>query len=87
MKLVFEFGYYVFLGSFEDRHIPKRAGFFFDPKRRAWKTKFADRALKLRQYADKDANQRLLDRIVPTKELDFSKPYNPKGKYRRSRVA
>jgi SWI/SNF-related matrix-associated actin-dependent regulator 1 of chromatin subfamily A len=47
--------------SYEERHIPKGAGFKWDPDKRVWWTKFADSAMGLLRYADSTARERLVE--------------------------
>jgi len=63
-RMVYEFGRFVFLAEYEDRHIPKAARFFWDGRRGAWVTESFRCASGLLMYADEDAKRRILDRVV-----------------------
>lgn len=49
---------FVFIGGYEDRHLPKSAGFRWDPKRKQWWTKDQQIASKLANYADAATQRR-----------------------------
>ncbi len=52
MRLTHDGRYFSFSTTFEERHIPKNAGFGWDPAGKVWVTHHPDRAQKLRKYAD-----------------------------------
>jgi len=54
VKLLYDVGDEVYVADvgFENRHIPKGAGFRWDPRKRRWWTKDPATACKLRQYAE-----------------------------------
>jgi SWI/SNF-related matrix-associated actin-dependent regulator 1 of chromatin subfamily A len=71
MRLVREGDRYVAVTRYEEREIPKRAGFIWDPDRRHWWTRYPERAAQLAQYADEPLRSELLktaDRIRRTRE-------------------
>ncbi len=53
--LTFRDDRFIWRGTFDERHLPKGAGFLWDKEARCWWTKFADRAEKLILYADQTA--------------------------------
>lgn len=75
IRMVFEFGRFVVLCDYNDRHIPKAAHFWFDRKRGAWVSESYRWASALLMYADADAKKRILDRVVgPTRDDTMFKP-------------
>jgi SWI/SNF-related matrix-associated actin-dependent regulator 1 of chromatin subfamily A len=71
MRLVREGDRYVAVTRYEEREIPKRAGFLWDPDRRHWWTRYPERAAQLAKYADEPLRSELLriaDRIRHTRE-------------------
>lgn len=61
--VTFEFGRFVCDCPYEDRGIPKAAGFWWDRRRRAWYTWDARIASGLIGFADREAKKRILDKI------------------------
>ena len=59
MKLTYRDGTYRCLSTYEERSIPKSAGFLWDPGTRTWWTSDTTRAEKLREYADEAAAEQL----------------------------
>ena len=59
MILTYIDGTYRCLSSYEERSIPKSAGFLWDPVARTWWTSDTTRAEKLREYADEAAAEQL----------------------------
>jgi SWI/SNF-related matrix-associated actin-dependent regulator 1 of chromatin subfamily A len=71
MRLMREGDRYVAVTRYEERELPKRAGFLWDPERRYWWTRYPERAAQLAQYADEPLRSELLkaaDRIRHTRE-------------------
>ena len=44
--------WYTWVGDYEDRLLPKQAGFIWSPYDKVWRTKFANKAVNLAAYAD-----------------------------------
>jgi len=63
MKLLKEGAFFVAESTYEERHIPKAAGFYWSGKLKQWRTDDPEKALKLRKYADPDL-QNALEEIV-----------------------
>lgn len=59
MKLLFAEGRYTAISSFEEREIPKAAGFRWDPAQKRWWTDQAEKASKLAKYADDSCRAQL----------------------------
>ena len=59
MLLTYRDGTYRCLSTYEERSIPKSAGFLWDPGTRTWWTSDITRAEKLREYADEAAAEQL----------------------------
>ena len=59
MLLTYQDGTYRCLSTYEERSIPKSAGFCWDPVARTWWTSDITRAEKLREYADEAAAEQL----------------------------
>jgi len=57
MELTYQSGEFIFLGDYEDRHIPKDAGFRWDPENKVWYTDEVDCAMRLRDIADPEAKK------------------------------
>lgn len=57
MNLTFKNGLYICTCAFEDRNIAHRAGFYWDSVHKQWVTKDIKAAMRLRQYADKEAKK------------------------------
>jgi len=88
VNLKFVDGVYVFSCTFENRHIPKKAGFFFDSEKKRWFTPDAGVAARLRSYADDSVKSTLTRYIIEVEPwsgpLLFKKgnellDYQPKG--------
>lgn len=50
---------FVWAGTFEERLLPKQAGFRWDPERKMWWTSFVETAAKLAKYADASASSKI----------------------------
>lgn len=59
---------YVWRGGFASKHLPKDAGFRWDPANKLWWTKDAEKALKLSGYADEHAMTRITSTVQKLKE-------------------
>lgn len=57
--VTFKDGRFCWSGRFDERHIPKQAGFLWDSQARAWWTKYHERAAKLARYMDASAREEL----------------------------
>jgi len=57
--VTFKDGRFVWSGRFDERHIPKQAGFLWDSRARAWWTKYHERAAKLARYMDASAREEI----------------------------
>ncbi len=77
LKMVYEFGRWVFMCEYEDRHIPKAARFFWDRHRGAWVTTSAKMASGLIMYADKEAKQQILDKLIGPPPLPVPRQHIP----------
>jgi len=58
-RLTFDGKQFIWEGTYHDRHLPKEAGFRWDSLRRVWWTDDAEKAFRLREYADRRALERL----------------------------
>ncbi|MFN3481022.1 MAG: SNF2-related protein, partial [Thermodesulfovibrionales bacterium] len=67
-SVYFRDGVFYFAGSFEDRHIPKGAGFWWDKDARRWYTRDFKTAEKLRDFLDDTAKQ-AIERFKSSIEL------------------
>ena len=63
IRLVVEFENYVCLCPYELREVPKTAGFWWDSRRKAWTTNSASKASGLIKFADREARERILDKL------------------------
>ena len=52
-------GKFLWLGGFDTKHLPKEAGFRWDPDRKVWWTQFIDNASKLLNYATPELKEKL----------------------------
>jgi len=57
--LLFKDNKFIWKGTFEEREIPKKAGFLWDPDAKVWWTKYPEKAFVLLQYADNGAREAL----------------------------
>lgn len=71
-----------FIGEYEDRHIPEKAGFWWDSGSRCWWTKDIGKAVKLMEYADRQTAEELqkskdrrIQSIVNSKAVDSDMEY------------
>lgn len=83
MNLTFKNGLYICTCAFEDRNIAHRAGFYWDSVHKQWVTKDIKAAMRLRQYADKEAKKEL-NRLLLVKtpwphRLTWPKGLTPKN--------
>jgi SWI/SNF-related matrix-associated actin-dependent regulator 1 of chromatin subfamily A len=65
---------FVWKGGYEERHIPKGAGFFWDPYDKVWWTKVPEVAAKLREYMDEAAIKALEEGSLTSQNQDSSLP-------------
>ncbi len=74
IRMVFEFGRWILRCEYNDRHIPKAAHFWWDRKIQAWVTSSARVASGLILYADKEAKERILDKLTgpPGEQREYS---------------
>jgi SWI/SNF-related matrix-associated actin-dependent regulator 1 of chromatin subfamily A len=66
MKLTYRNNRYETISSYDERVVPKAAGFLWDPSNKVWHTKFWEKAAKLAQFADEYAKV-ALDLDIPLK--------------------
>ncbi len=59
MQLIYKDTRYVFVGTYADKDIPKKAGFRWDPQVRCWWTQYPETAAKLAQIADESCREQL----------------------------
>ena len=59
---------YVWKGGFASKHLPKDAGFRWDPANKLWWTKDAEKAMKLSGYADDRTLARIMSAVQRLKE-------------------
>ena len=57
--VTFKDGRFVWSGRFDERHVPKQAGWLWDSKERVWWTKIHQRAEKLVRYMDTSAREEI----------------------------
>ncbi len=63
VRLTVEFERYLCFCTYEEREIPKKARFWWDRQRGAWVTTSARVASRLLRYADREAGERILDKL------------------------
>jgi len=59
MQLYHDGHEYIFACKYDDRNIPKEAGFKWDPQKKVWWTRFDTYATRLERYADDSAKKKL----------------------------
>ena len=77
MVLDYRNGEFVFECTFEERHVPKLARFWWNPRTRQWVSQSARCAIKLREYATQAARARIVDtfaRGIQFRDSSMSKP-------------
>ena len=74
MKVFRKDGQYVVQCKFEERHLPRKAGFTFDPRLKRWITSCDDTARQLYNYTIGSARQRL-DNIEAVKQAAIDASY------------
>ena len=67
MKIIYDSSKFVAISTFEERTIPKGAGFAWDPTNKRWWTSDVTKAQKLAQYAD-DTARAVITRMLESRQ-------------------